>query len=51
MDDAFLVRGLERVGNLSGDVQSLVERQSDPRRRSASVAFDELHHEVVRPTS
>ncbi len=46
MDDAALVRGVQRVGNLPRDVQHLVERQRalrDPSRQI--VAVDELHHE------
>jgi hypothetical protein len=44
MDDAFLVRRLERFGDLSGDRQSLFERKRsarDPVRQV--VALDNLH--------
>ena len=46
MDDALLVRGFERLGDLPRDRQRLVERNRPPRdavgeRRS----LDELHHE------
>ena len=50
MDDALLVRSLERVGDLAGDRQRLVDRERagrDPvgERRP----FDELHDDGVRP--
>ena len=48
MDDALLVRGSERIGDLRGDVQRFLERNRALRIRSASVAFDELHHQEVR---
>jgi hypothetical protein len=48
MDDALLVRGLERVGDLVGDRQRLVERHRTVvdavgERRP----LDQLHHEIV----
>ena len=51
MDDAALVRGLERFGNLAGDRQRFVERQRalrDPigQRR----AVDQLQDERVAPS-
>ena len=50
VDDALLVRGFERFGDLLGDRQRFVKRNRPLRdaigeRRS----FDELHHERRRP--
>ena len=47
VDDALLVRGLERLGDLARDRQRLVERQSAPRsiRCGQVLALDQLHHE------
>ena len=49
MDDAAFVGRLERVGDLHGDRQRLVERER--ARRDAvgqALAFDQLHHEERR---
>ena len=44
VDDALLVRGLERLGDLPGDGQRLVERQRAARERADEIlALDELH--------
>ena len=43
----FVVRGFERVGNLARDAEGFIER-SGALRWAASVAFDELHDEVIR---
>jgi hypothetical protein len=46
MDDAFVVRGLEGLGDLSSDEQGLVHRQrSELQARGEIVAVDELQHE------
>ena len=45
MGDALLVRGVERIANLHGVLQCLIERQR-PLQRSA---LDVLHHQVIRP--
>ena len=46
MDDAVLVRGLERLGDLARDRERLGERQRPARdARREVVALDELHHE------
>ena len=48
MDDTLLVRGFERVGNLPGDGQRLVERDGparDPLRQV--LALDQFHDEGV----
>ena len=46
MDDALIVRGFERLGNLPGDRQRLVERDRALRDALRQiVAFDQLHHE------
>jgi hypothetical protein len=48
MDDALSVRGVERVGNLPGDRQRLVERQGAARDAPGEVlALDQLHDERV----
>ena len=49
MDDALLVRGFERFGDLARDRQRLVQRQRPSRdpigqRR----AFDQFHHQRAR---
>ena len=53
MDDALLVRGFERVGDLSRDRQGVGQRR--PAHRSPRVdelrqilALDQFHHERVR---
>ena len=46
MDDAVVVRGFERFGDLSRNRQRLVERNRPARDAFREVlAFDELHHE------
>ena len=46
MDDALLVRGLERVGDLPRDRQRLVHRNGTARdARGEVLALDELHDE------
>ena len=46
MDDALLVRRLERVTDLPGDGQSLVDRhRPDPEPFGERLPFDELEHE------
>ena len=47
MDDALLVRGFERVGDLPRDRQRLVERGSGPGDaiREQGLALDQLHHQ------
>ena len=50
MDDALLVRGFERLGDLFRDRQRLVERDGAPRTSAAKIlALDELHHEGRAP--
>ena len=44
MSDAFLVRGVERIANLRGVLQRLIDRQRPLERR----ALDVLHHQVIR---
>ena len=44
VDDAFAVRGIQRIGNLDGVLQRLIERQRPFER----LALDVLHHQVVR---
>ena len=44
MRDALLVRGVERIANLRGILQRLIERQRAFQRR----ALDVLHHQVIR---
>ena len=57
MDDALLVRGIDRIGDLVGDVQHHVERQpgalAGPRRGvglpdplGQRLSVDELHDET-----
>ena len=54
MDDARLVRGFERLGDLPGDGERLLERQAGsggPRaadQRVERVALDQLHGERAR---
>ena len=43
MDDAFLVRRVECVGNLP----RVVQRRRERHRASGRVAVDQLHHEIV----
>src|ERR1035438_4732876 len=43
MRDAFLMRGVQSIQNLSRVFQGFFERQRSPQRR----ALDELHHQVV----
>jgi hypothetical protein len=48
MNDALLVRGLERVGNLSGDGQGFVQGQrtlAEPLSQSRSL--HQFHHQVI----
>ena len=45
MDDALLVRGFERLGDLPRDRQRLVQRDRARAMRSESVALDEFQHE------
>ena len=46
VDDALLVRGLERLGDLPRDRQRLGERHRAARDvRREVLALDELHHE------
>ena len=46
MHDALLVRGLERVGDLLGDRQRLVEwNRAAPNPLREILAVDEFHHE------
>ena len=47
MDDALLVRGFERVGDLARDRQRVGERRVGPRAmlRRQILALDQLHHE------
>ena len=48
MDDAALVRRVERVGELPSDVQRLADRQRPAREPVGErLAFDELEHERV----
>ena len=48
MDDALLVRGFERVGDLLRDRQHVGERQrTAPDDRGEVLTIDELHHERV----
>ena len=48
MDDPLLVRRLERIGNLSGDLQCLVNRhRATPQPLSDGLAFDELHDQEM----
>ena len=48
MDDAALVRGLERLGDLAGDRDRLVERDRPAREaRRQVLALDQLHDEHV----
>ena len=50
MDDALGVRCLERVGDLTGDVQRFGDRQRPARQPLGEVlARDELHHERLEP--
>jgi hypothetical protein len=50
MDDAFLVRGLERLGDLPRDLERLGERQWSTRETIRQRgAIDELHHDRVQP--
>ena len=52
MDDAFLVRRIERVRDLLGDGQRLLDREwsfGDPLGKS--VALDELEHEAADVTA
>jgi hypothetical protein len=44
VDNAFLVRGLERLSYLDGVLQRLIERQRARKR----FALDILHHQIVR---
>ena len=48
--DALLVRGLERLTDLPGDVRGFIERQCATRLQHVGerVAFDELEHEEAR---
>ena len=46
MDDAFLVRRVERVGNLAGDGKRFGDRQRPARQALRQrLALDEFHHE------
>ena len=46
MDDVLLVRGLKRIGDLSGDGQRLVERNGSlPDAIRERGTFDELQHQ------
>ena len=49
MDDALLVRGFERVGDLAGDALSASSSGERALRRSLGERpLDQLHHQVVR---
>ena len=50
MDDALLVRGFERLGDLLRDRQRFVERNRSARDALRQVlAFDQLHHQARVP--
>ena len=50
MNDALLVRGFERLGDLPRDRERLVERERPARDAVGErLALDQLHHERVRP--
>ena len=49
VDDADLMRGFERLGDLTGDGQCLVDRNGPPRDALGEVfSFDELHDDRAR---
>ena len=45
MDDAFLVRRFERLGDLPRDWQRFGKRHGTGQRRP----LDVLHHQIIRP--
>ena len=48
MDDAFLVRGFERVGDLARNGERFLERNRPPfDALGKGFALDQLHHQVV----
>ena len=48
MDDALLVRGFKRVGDLLGDGECLVEwNRATGNALGQVVTFDQFHHEGV----
>jgi len=48
VDDAVLVRGIQRLGNLRREVERLRERQrAAPHALGQGLAREVLHHEVV----
>ncbi len=50
MNDALLVRGFKRAGDLFGDLQPLLQRnRALPDSLRQRWTLDQLHHQVIRP--
>ena len=47
MDDALVVRRLERLGNLARDAHAVVEREPARDPLGERLAFDQLHHQEM----